>query len=114
MERLLIGDMTLEKLLHEMWGKYAIPTPARAKKVDALPGTEWFREEIRGELYPVVETACAEQLAHVREYATVSVQAMERIVREAHGAHDIVAHVPHQVHLLGQGGGYVKIRPSRI
>lgn len=116
-ERVLIGDMAIEKLLHEMWESFAIVAPHQRRKVDAPPGTEWFRGEIRESLFPILETACSQQIAHVEalgEDCTLLLDDMERIVRGAHGVHGFVAHKRHEVRLLGAGGGYYTPRRSRI
>lgn len=113
-ERLLIGDRDLEQLLHQIWRDFAIVSPTRANNPDAGPGTEWFESEIRDRLFPVVDTAAAAQVEYVTEPddEILDLNAFERIVREAHGAHDVTAVRPHEVRLLAAGAGYVTPRRS--
>lgn len=61
-ERALVGDRLIEQMLHDNWEKYAIYAPTRQGKADTRPGTEWFKPEIRAELYPIIETAALEQM----------------------------------------------------
>ena len=41
--------------MHEIWAKHAIVSTRQKGKVDALPGTEWFRPDIRTDLEPIVQ-----------------------------------------------------------
>ncbi len=117
-EWILIGDGHAEKLLHEFWEPFAIRSAAKANKVGAAPGTEWFKPEIREKLYPIVETAQAEQAALVHEHDRdrgLTFDAMEQIIRDAHKHHDFVAQGRDNPRLLGAQGGYVMLgRQSRI
>lgn len=119
LERVLVGDRNIEQLLHQIWRHLAIVSPTKAGKPDSVPGTEWFEAEIRVELFPVVDTLTAAQIDHIADNIVgdrkdLDIADFERIVREAHGAHDVVAHRPHEVRLLAAGGGYVSPRRIRI
>jgi hypothetical protein len=110
-EHAILGDRAIEHLLHEMWKQYAIVPSHRAGRVSAHPGTEWFEAEIRDKLYPVIPTIVEKQ----REYVFGAIDKgedltfaeTERALREAHGAHGVVAHRPHETRLLGKHAGYV-------
>lgn len=111
-ERVLLGDMRMEKLLHELWEPFAIVAPHRRAKPEAAPGTEWFRPEVRERLYPIVETACCQQTTFVQKVlgdvgSAEMEPEMERIVRDAHAAHDFVFRRRDEVRLLRQHLGYV-------
>lgn len=64
-EYVLLGDLPIEKLLHQLWEPYAITSLAKRGKVDAAPGTEWFRPEIRAHLFPIIATAVEKQLDYL-------------------------------------------------
>lgn len=103
-ERILVGDMALEKLLHELWAPFALENRR-----------EWFRPEVRATLYPIVATAANHQVELLSSTVEdIDPLTLERIVREAHIEHDFVAQVPHQVRRLGRSGGYAVDRASRI
>lgn len=116
-EHILVGGPNIEKLLHEMWEKFAVYSARTAGRNDAPPGTEWFKPEIRETLLPVVVTAAKAQVAHVRECLEVIEESdLERLIREAHGAHDVVAYKRDEVLLLGADGCSIVrgTRASRI
>lgn len=114
-ERVLIGDRDLEQLLHQIWNDLVVVVPHKAGRPDAPPGTEWFRPEIRDELFPIIETAAEAQIEHLVDAEDeIDTGDLERIVREAHGAHGMEAHRPHEVRLLAQGPGYVTPRRIRV
>lgn len=111
-ERVLLGDMEIEKLLHEMWEPYVVEVPGR--QADGPLGTEWFKPEIREKLYPIVETAVDKQLEIIGDPERMTYNECERLVREAHGAHDHVAVKRHQKRIPAQGAGHLPDRRSRI
>lgn len=110
-EFVLVGDLDTERLLHEMWESYAIPSPVYRKRG---PGTEWFRPEIREDLYPIVIMAMTNQVKAIQSNAEVSVEEMEHCIREAHLAHDFIVRGRDEDRYLGSGAGYVGPRKSRI
>lgn len=113
-EHVLLGDMPIEKLLHEFWEPYAVASARSAGKPNAAPGTEWFRSEVRAELFPIIETAAREQVAFLATAeGTVMFESLERVVRQAHIAHGFVAKGRDEVRLLATVG-YAINRPSRI
>lgn len=114
-EHVLLGDRTTEKLLHELWEPYAITSVSKRNKVGAAPGTEWFRSEVRPHLFPIVETAADAQVQLLHPGGPVTVEDMERVIRQAHVAHDFVAKGREKVRLLAPVAGYINAaRPSRI
>jgi hypothetical protein len=114
-EHVLVGDAYIERLLHEIWESFAIVSSRNAGKVDAPPGTEWFRPDIRPILFPAVITAAEQQIARLGEHGDVSSTEMEKIIRGAHGVHGLVAQRRDETTLLAQGlGTVVGSRPSRI
>lgn len=115
-EHILIGDLAIEKLLHEFWERHAIKSQRNRKRPGAPPGTEWFNAEIRAELFPIVTTAAAEQVKFLNAATEQAIELgdLERIVREAHIAHDFVVQGMDQTILLGAVAGYVVNRRSRL
>lgn len=114
-ERVVVGDINVEKLLHEIWASFAIYSSATRDKPHALPNTEWFQAEVREQLLPIMATASAMQIKYVAESNDDKTAGdMARIVREAHGAHGYVARVTGQPKFLGPGGGYITPRKTRI
>jgi hypothetical protein len=114
-EHVLVGSSYLEKLLHEIWESFAIFSAHAASRTESAPGTEWFKPEIRETLLPVVVTAAEAQVAYIREHRDVIDEAdMERILREAHGAHDVVAHKREERRVFGPDGAGIASRHSRI
>lgn len=112
LERVLFGDAVVERLLHELWEPFAIRSAN--SKVDAPPGTEWFRPDAREDLLPIIETVAIEQVKRV-EQATgdLTFEEMERIVRDAHISHGYTAQGRDEVRRLASVG-YAVSRPSRI
>lgn len=114
-EWVLIGHGTLEKLLHELWESFAIRSARAQRTIGAAPGTEWFRAEIRPQLFPIIATAVAGQVdCLLRAEGRIDPADTERIVRDAHVAHDFVAQGRDHVRLLARGAGYVVSRPSQL
>lgn len=117
-EHILIGDREIEQLLHEIWEEFAIRSAAKASKPSSSPGTEWFKPEIRDQLYPVLETAAKAQLEHLRSCAVdgvVRIEDLQRIIREAHGHHGVIGKRREPTLLLGAHAGYVNMsRRSRV
>lgn len=114
-ERVLIGDRDIEHLLHQIWRHRAIVSPTKVSNPDAGPGTEWFEPEIRDELFPIIDTAAGAQVDHIVTLdGDIEFGDLERIVREAHGAHGMVPSRPDEVRLLGKHGGYVTPRRIRV
>lgn len=112
-EHVLVGDMGLEKLLHEFWEPHAIISNAKIGKPGAAPGTEWFKPEAREPLLPIIVDAAARQTALMltRE---ATFPALEQAVRDAHAESGFVARGRDEVRLLAHAAGYSVNRPSRI
>lgn len=107
-EHVLLGRTDLEKLLHEMWEPFAIKSLRNRGKVDAAPGTEWFRPEVRERLFPIMATAAEKQIEYVESTkGEIDLDELESRVRQAHGEHGYVATGREPVRLLGAQGGYV-------
>ena len=114
-EWVLVGDMPLEKLLHEFWEPYAIKSAAKAGKPDSAPGTEWFQPEIREELAPILESAVKRQVEFLDgRTEDINPRDLEQCVRDAHKEHDFVLRKRDEVLLLGNQGDVVNQRPSRL
>lgn len=115
-EYALIGDMPLEKLLHQFWEPFAIHSARNAGKPDALPGTEWFKPEVRDTLLPIIADAARRQAQLLRETpdADLLFEACVQAVRDAHAESGFVARGRDEVLLLGATVGYVVHRKSRI
>ncbi|HEX5594156.1 MAG TPA: GIY-YIG nuclease family protein [Solirubrobacterales bacterium] len=115
-EALLIGDRLVERLLHEIWEPHAIRSVRKRGKVDAPPGTEWFKAEIRSDLFPALETAATDQIAALgTPDAVESFEDLASIVLAAHRKHhDLVVHHRDEVRLLAEGAGTVVQRGSVI
>lgn len=113
-EHVLIGDMGLEKALHQVWQHLAIVAPSRKNKPDALPGTEWFRAEIREKLDDILITAGLEQLDCVTRTKEIDPADLTSAVLSAHEQHGIVIPGRDEVRLLATGAGYAVQRRSRI
>lgn len=114
-EYALIGDMPIEKLLHEFWEPFAVFSARTQGKPGAPPGTEWFKPEARQTLLPIIADAAQRQidlmLTTPDDIASVE---LERAVRDAHAESGFVAQGRDEVRLLGQAVGYAVQRPSRI
>lgn len=115
-EHVLLGDMAIEKLLHEFWEPHAIFSSRAAGRPNAAPGTEWFNPDARGTLLPIIETAAKRQVEHLAEAApTVKCEDMDRIVRDAHYDNGFIPQGRDETRVLASGAGYVLLsRPSRI
>lgn len=123
-EYVLIGDRHIEKLLHEFWEEFSIVSENKRGKVDAPPGTEWFRAEIREQLFPILGTASELQIQYADEVVTEAevdidragwqMNNMEDAVRDAHHEHGFVPVVRHQVRRLAAGAGYITPRRTRV
>lgn len=115
-ENVLVGDRHIEGLFHDMWEEFAIFAPHNKGKLDARPGTEWFRPEIRELLMGIVDTAAEYQADYLNsETENLSIDTMESLVRESHGKHDFVGKGRDTVRLLANVSGYVSMgRTSRV
>jgi hypothetical protein len=113
-EHVLLGDMSLEKLLHEFWEPYAIRSAAKAGKPNASPGTEWFTPEVRESLLPIVADASDRQAQYLQSVERAGIDHLERLVRDAHADSGFIAQGRDEVRLLGLNIGYSVNRPSRI
>lgn len=110
-EQILVGTLDTEKLLHEIWASYAIYSARTEGKADALPGTEWFTAEAREHMLPIIATAAEKQVEHLGSTTgEVAEQDLQRLVREAHGAHGMTAHRRDPTLLVGTLG----VAPTRI
>lgn len=115
-EYVLLGFRDTEKLLHELWEPFAISSARTRRRVDAAPGTEWFRPEVRERLFPIIETAVVGQVKHLqRREGNINADSTERIIRGAHIEHGFVATGREPIRLLARGAGYINLaRRSRI
>jgi len=114
-EHVVVGDMALEKLLHELWEPFAIKSAAKAGKPNAAPGTEWFTAEARETLLPIIADAARRQVEHLHSTeGDVTTDTLEKIVRDAHAESGFVARGRDSVRRLGASVGYAVQRPSRI
>jgi hypothetical protein len=115
-EYVLIGDMPLEKLLHQFWEPFAVVSASSAGKPDALPGTEWFKPEARETLLPIIADAAYRQTQLLRQApdSPLLFLALKHAVRDAHAENGFVAQGRDEVRLLGQTVGYAIRRRSRI
>jgi hypothetical protein len=108
-----------EAYFHAAWEPFAIVSAANEKKPSAPPGTEWFKAEIRDELFPIVETtqyAQADYIFRVHPTRTDGIDPEElvRIARKVHGEHGHVMRVPDEARFLAAGGGYTTKRTERL
>lgn len=118
-ERLLLGDMEMEKLLHEMWEPFAVVCAANRGKVDRAPLTEWFNPGIREKLMPIIAEATALQMEYLSEKfgpdRPVEMAELDRRVRQAHADHGYTPAPREQVRFLAPTMGYVTTsRRTRI
>lgn len=113
-EAVLLGDRTVERLLHEIWEPHGIQSVRQRGKVDAAPGTEWFEASIRDQLLQSMETAAQDQLALAREVDELTHVELARVVLTAHRKHNPAVHQRDEVRLLGEGSGYVLKRGSMV
>jgi len=115
-EHVLMGDRSIEKLLHELWEPFAILSESSKRRVAApggkSPGTEWFRPEIREHLYPILDTAVEKQLAQFG--GDIYLTSLGQAIRDAHIEHDHVAQGRDHVWNLAPVAGYSVARPSRL
>lgn len=109
-EYVLVGDRSVERVLHELWEPWAIVAAVKEGKIGAAPGTEWFRAEVREQLFPILDSAVELQSGALEVGTTMDV--MERLVRQAHIDHDFIAAGRDEVRLLARQGGYAIPRPS--
>lgn len=82
--------------------------------MDARPGTEWFKEEIRAELEPILEAIVKNQIDHMETITELSAANMERIVRVAHTKRGYELKGRDEVRLLARTAGYVVQRRSHV
>lgn len=104
----LVGHADLEKVLHRFWEPFAVKSSASRLKVDMAPGTEWFRSEVRDELFPIIKSAVQSQLAYLKDAkGDLMLEDFAERVIAAHQEHGFVFKQPDESRLLGQQGGYV-------
>jgi hypothetical protein len=118
-EHVLIGWMELEKVLHQIWEPHAIVAASREGKVDVLPGTEWFKAEVRPKLDEVMITASLNQFDYLTfgphdEEDGIDPDGLTHAVKQAHLANGVELKGRDEVLLLGSVGGYAVSRRSRI
>lgn len=108
-EYVLVGDGDTERLMHELWEHFAIKSKRKEGKVDTAPGTEWFRDDIREKLEPILKTAGEKQAACIKAAVgeDLYLDHLERAVREAHAHHGYEFKGRDEVRLLGAHTGYV-------
>lgn len=114
-EHVLIGDMATEKIVHEYWEPFAIHSAGRrANNPDALPGTEWFKPEVRAQLLPIVADAAERQVEYIKTAEEPGFADLELIARDAHAESGLVVHRRAPTIRLAQGAGYTVSRRYRI
>lgn len=92
-ERVIIGHTDTERLLHKMWEPYSLVAGRDGGKIGTEPGSEWFEAEIRGELYPILDTAIRGQIERVpKRMGTKELHSgyLNDLLWEAHIEHDFV------------------------
>lgn len=113
-EHVLVGKRDLERMLHEYWEPYAVVSAKSQRNPDSMPGTEWFKPEIRDGLLPILDTAAEKQVEMIQAGGDFTFADLSRIVIEAHIAHDFVFHQPDEVRHLAWGAGYTTARSGRL
>lgn len=117
-EHVLFGDVGVEKLFHELWEPFAIPSDRNKGKVrERGAGTEWFRPEIREHLFRVVDYAAALQLQVMDtpgEDGIIDVNELERVVFEAHLELGQVKNAHDEMAFLAASAGYRLTHKSRV
>jgi hypothetical protein len=114
-EYVLVGDMAAEKVIHEYWEPFAVHSASRPDRQDALPGTEWFKAEIRDQqLLPIIADAVARQIEYIATAEEPGFDQLERIIRDAHAASGLVVRRIAPTVLLAEGAGYAVSRRYRI
>lgn len=106
-EHVIVGDRGVEQLLHEMWEPLAIVALRNQRRPDSPPGTEWFRSEIREELFPVIESVADVQVELLKNGRSLTPEATESLLRGAHKEFERKPHSHEEVRRLAQGGGYI-------
>jgi hypothetical protein len=120
LEYVLVGDIALEKLLHDYWETFAILSARgeanRGKgNPNAHPGTEWFKPEARDTLLPIIADAANRQVELLSSGEQhIQIADLEQAVRDAHAESDFVPRIRDEVTLHGAVVGTVTQRPSRI
>jgi hypothetical protein len=116
LERVLFGDRLVEKVFHENWEPYAIVSATNVAKPQAVPGTEWFRPEIREHLFPIVETAKHMQTSRIFRVPIepFSSEDLVQVITAAHVEHGHVKRVPDRAEFLAAESGYVGRRTERL
>lgn len=94
-EWVLAGDRDLERMLHRLWKPLAITSGQHRAMQRRWPdsqrtaGTEWFQPEVRKELFPIIRTAVALQLEHLKAAkGDVFLEDVAALVVKAHQEHD--------------------------
>lgn len=124
-EYVLMGDMAIEKLLHELWEPFAIVSANSAGKVGAAPGTERFKPEARDQLLDIIHDAVDRQVEYLEDAVFAALNGrseegpsyaeLEYRVRQAHADSGMVAKGREEILLLAHGAGYVRAsRRSRL
>lgn len=107
-ERVLLGDVATEKMLHQLWGEYGIVSEQDKRDKKPGPGTEWFKPEIRDALFPIVDDAVRRQLEWLKAAEDFKgiLDDLDQQVRQAHIDADHEAKIMAPVYRLGNGTGY--------
>lgn len=118
LEQVLFGDISVEKLFHELWEPFAIPSERNKGKVNERgAGTEWFRPEVREKLFPVVSVASQFQLDVLEspaESGMIEINDLERAVWDAHLYLGEVKNAHDETVFLAGGAGYNFQHRSRV
>lgn len=112
-ERIILGDRDAEKLLHEMWEPFAIVSSRNKTRAGAPPGTEWFKDEIRENIFPIFDEIAARQAEVVERAGSIDAEISEAYIRSAHRRNGYVAHSHEEIRQLAAGPGYVVSRDRR-
>lgn len=92
-ERVIVGHTDTERLLHKMWEPYSLVAVRNGGRIGTEPGSEWFEATIRGELYPILDTAIQQQIEKVPERmgdGEIHSGYLNDLLWEAHIEHDFV------------------------
>jgi len=110
-ERLLVGDKATERLIHDLWFEFRLFANDKNKKIKGRPRTEWFRPEIRKELFPILDIARDGQLAILAnpQHEDIYLSDLEDVVRDAHIERDHQAKLIQPVYRMSNYG----VVPSR-
>ena len=112
-ERVILGDRQIEKLFHEMWEPFAIISSRNRSRAGAPPGTEWFKDEVRENIFPIFDEIAMRQAEIVKHGTPIAHELNETFVRSAHKRNDYVPHFHEEIRQLAATSGYKISRDRR-